>query len=416
MENEISKFPKDFLWGAATASHQVEGNTDNQWSDWEKKNAERLAQEAKSKWSKWQQEKFPEMFKEENYISGRACDHYNRYEADFDLAKEGAHNAHRFSIEWSRIEPEEGKFDKSGIEHYRKVLAALCERNLQPFITLWHWTNPLWLEKEGGCSSKKFVLYFSRYAKYVVENLGDNGYFWITLNEPTAVISMAYAKGAWPPQKKNIFSALRVFNNLAQAHSLAYDLIHQVLNQAKVSFSHNMFYYEPNNPKSMLDRLVVRIAEYFGNQRFFNMIKGKKDFLCLQYYFHARLKFPGIVKNENKQINDLGWEIYPEGIYHILNNLKKYNLPIYITENGIADAQDEKRTQFIKDHLFWIKKSIEEGVEVRGYFYWSLMDNFEWDKGFWPRFGLIEVDYKTIERKPRKSFYAYKEIIKNNGI
>jgi len=146
------------------------------------------------------------------------------------------------------------------------------------------------------------------------------------------------------------------------------------------------------------------------------MTHGRHDFFAAQYYFHNRIKFPAIIKNENKDITDLGWEIYPEGIYHILKDLKKYNLPIYITENGLADAKDEKRKKFIKDHLFWMNKAIKDGINVRGYFYWSLLDNFEWDKGFWPRFGLVEIDYKNLERKPRKSFYVYKKIIENNGI
>jgi beta-glucosidase len=148
-------FPKNFLWGAATSSHQVEGNTRNNWIKWEKANAERLAREAGKKWARWQQEKFPEMFDPKNYISNRACDHYNRYEEDFDLAKEGGHNAHRFSIEWSRIEPEEGKFDEKEIEHYRQVILALRKRRIEPFVTLWHWTEPVWFQEAGGWDSSK---------------------------------------------------------------------------------------------------------------------------------------------------------------------------------------------------------------------------------------------------------------------
>jgi beta-glucosidase len=414
MENRNLKFPKNFLWGAATSAHQVEGETNNDWTAWEKDSAQRLAKEAGKKWEKWQQEKFPEMFEAKNYISGRACDHYNRFEEDFDLAKAGGHNAHRFSIEWSRIEPEEGKFDEKEIEHYRKVILALRERGLEPFVTLWHWTNPLWIERVGGPANKKFAEYFVRYAKLMGERFGDIVKFWVTINEPMSVIPNCYLKGIWPPQTRNPFIALRAYKILAQAHKQAYDVLHEVNSGFQVGFANIMGYFEPANKNSYLDKLVVRIANYFSNKRFFNLTGGKNDFLALQYYFHYKLSFFGGKKNENREVNDLGWEIYQEGLYHLIMFLKQYNLPIYITENGLADADDSKREQLIRDGLFWINKSIQEGADVRGFFYWSLLDNFEWDKGFWPRFGLIEMDYGTLERKPRKSYYAYGDIIKEN--
>lgn len=408
------QFPKDFIWGSATSAHQVEGGNVNNWSEWEKKNAERLAGKAGSEWAKWQQEKFPEMFEPQNYIAGRACNHYNRFEEDFDLAKAGGHNAHRFSIDWSRIEPEEGKFDQKEIEHYRKVLLALRERGLEPFVTLWHWTHPLWVEGIGGPTNKKFAEYFARYAKVMAENFGDLVKFWVTLNEPMSVIPNCYLKGIWPPQTKNPFVALRVYKNLALAHKMAYDVLHKASPESQVGFANIMAYFEPANPSSPMDRLVVKIAKYFSNKKFLNLTEGKNDFLALQYYFHYKLSFFGGLKNENKEVSDLGWELYQEGIYHLLNFLAQYKLPIYITENGLADADDNKREQLIRDGLFWINKAMQEGVDVRGFFYWSLLDNFEWDKGFWPRFGLIEMNYQTLERKPRKSYYAYRDIIKES--
>ena len=408
------KFPKYFLWGAATSAHQVEGGNVNNWSEWEKKNAERLAGKAGKEWEIWQQDKFSEMFQAENYISGRACDHYNRFEEDFDLAQAGGHNAHRFSIEWSRIEPEEGKFDEKEIEHYRKVLLALRERGLEPFVTLWHWTHPLWVEEFGGPENKKFAEYFARYAKKLAESFGDLVKFWVTINEPMSVITNCYLKGIWPPQIKNPLVALRVYKNLALAHKEAYDILHEVNLEYQVGFANIMAYFEPANPDSPLDKLVVKIAEYFSNKKFLKMTEEKNDFLALQYYFHNKISFWGGRKNENKEVNDLGWEIYQEGLYHLLKFLEQYKLPIYITENGLADADDSRREKLIRDGLLWVNKAIQEGVDVRGFFYWSLLDNFEWDKGFWPRFGLIEMDYPTLERKPRKSYYAYRDIIKEN--
>ncbi len=408
------KFPEGFLWGAATSAHQVEGGNKNSWTEWEKVNAERLAREAKDKYEKWQLEKFPEMSEAENYISGRACDHYHRYEDDFDIAKKLGHNAHRFSIEWSRIEPEEGKFDEKEIEHYRRVLRALRERGLEPFVTLWHWTNPLWLKKNE--LNKDFSFHFSRYAEYVVKQLGDLVHFWVTLNEPTSVIAAAYLSGNWPPMKKNLFLAWRVYKNLAQAHNLVYDKIHKIFPKAKVGFANIMPFWETAHWWCLSEKLVVKVADYFSNRKFLNMTIGKHDFLTLQYYFHNRIVFPGIIKNENRKVSDLGWEIYPEGSYHLLKSLEKYNLPIYITENGLADADDSQREKFIKEHLYWIHKAISEGVDVRGYFHWSLLDNFEWDKGFWPKFGLVEIDYKTMERKIRPSAWEYAEICRKNEL
>jgi beta-glucosidase len=417
MDKKLLNFPKDFLWGAATSSHQVEGGTDNNWSEWEKSNAERLASEAENKWQSWQKDKFPEMFLLENYISGRACDHYNRYEEDFDLIKTGGHNAYRFSIEWSRIEPKEGKFDEKEIEHYRQVLLALKKRGIVPFVTLWHWTNPLWLENNSqGCHRSQFPFYFSRYARYVAEQLGDLVEFWITLNEPTSVIGSGFVTGVWPPGRKNYFAAWRLYGIFARAHNLAYQEIHAVSISAKVGFANILQSFEAYRENHWFDKLMMRAGIYIANKKLLKATLGHNDFLTVQYYFHNRFKFPRKIHLGDKPISDLNWEIFPRGIYYILNWIKKYNLPIYITENGLADADDNQREQFIRDHLFWIHQAISEGADVRGYFHWSLMDNFEWDKGFWPRFGLIGIDYETLERKPRPSFHAYKKIIEHNGI
>ena len=418
METKTKKleFPAGFLWGAATSAHQVEGGTSNDWTEWEKNNAERLAKEVTGKWQTWQQEKFPEMFDPQNYISHQACDHYHRYAEDFDLAKTLGHNAHRFSIEWSRIEPEEGKFDEREVEHYQKVLEALKARGMEPFVTLWHWTMPVWLSSVGGVENDKFADYFVRYTKYVTRKLEAEVKFWITLNEPTSVISHSYVFGNWPPQRRNIFVAQKVYQRLATAHNKAYVEIKKINQVFQVGFANILQFVEPLNDNSPWDKLTTKVFDYFANNKFLKLVDGHNDFLTAQYYFHTRLKFPWLRKNENKIVSDLGWEIYPEGIYHVLKNLQKYNLPIYVTENGLADAFDDKRAEFIKKHLFWIHRAMETGVDVRGYFYWSLLDNFEWDKGFWPRFGLVEIDYKTLERKIRPSAWQYAKICQRNAL
>lgn len=408
-------FPDKFYWGSSTSAHQVEGGNYNDWTEWENEKAEELAKKAKKKWPAWQVKQFPEMFTPENYVSGRACDHYNRYEKDFDIAKSLSQNAHRFSIEWSRIEPEEGKFDKVAIAHYRKVLKALKKRKIEPFVTLWHWTLPVWLAKQGGITSPKFSFYFSRYAELIVKNFNKEVKFWITINEPEVVNFSAYLMGVWPPGQKNPLAYLKAENNLANAHIRAYKKIHQIDAKCSIGMAINLKFIEPRYRFCVFDQLVSKIYKYYSNQHFFKLIKNKFDFIGLNYYFHDRIRFYKGKNNENKDITDLGWEIYPQGIYYVLKDLQKYDKPIYITENGLADAKDKKRDKYIKDLLFWVYKAIVENVDVRGYFYWSLLDNFEWDKGFWPRFGLVRVNFKTLKRTIRRSALEYAKICRSNS-
>lgn len=415
-DERFLEFPKGFLWGASTSAHQVEGGTNNQWSEWEKKNAKRLVEKAKTYWQPWQREKFPKMLDPENYVSGLACDHYHRYEEDFDLAKSLNHNAHRFSIEWSRIEPEEGRFDEKEIEHYRKVIRALKARGLEPFVCLWHWTNPLWLERKGGCESKDFAYHFRRYAEHVASELGNEFRFWLTINEPTSVIASAYVSGVWPPQKKSLLAAWKLYRTFARAHVAAYEAIHVACADAQVGFADILHSFEPYRRRWPLDELMVRIGKYLTNRRMISLTAGFNDFLTVQYYFHNRFKFPKKIRTGELPVTDLNWEIFPHGIYRIIMKLKEHGLPIYVTENGLADAGDSKREDFIREHLREIHRAIREGADVRGYFHWSLIDNFEWDKGFWPRFGLVEVDRRTLERKVRPSARKYAEICRKNGL
>ena len=405
--------PQGFFFGASTSAHQVEGNTHNDWSEWEQKNAARLARIAPDLYKhlpQWERIKGRTQ-DPANYISSRGADHYHRYEEDFDIAKTLGHNAHRFSIEWSRIEPEEGKFNEQELEHYRQVIQALHARNLEPFICLWHWTLPTWLRDKGGVKCSNFPDYFERYARFVVERLKGDVRYWLTINEPTSVIGHAYLLGRWPPQKKSFLAALKVYKVLARAHRQAYGAIHEIQPAAQVGFANIMTYVEPYR-NNFLDRLACRLRDYWANAYFLKLTgAATHDYLALQYYFHWRLAFPQTNKNENKEVNDMGWEIYQEGLYHLLKKLAPYNKPIFITENGLADAQDMHRTKFIEDALFWIKKAGSEGVDVRGYFHWSLLDNFEWADGYWPRFGLVEVDYATLERRVRPSAMAYKAMI-----
>ncbi|MCK5476056.1 MAG: glycoside hydrolase family 1 protein [Candidatus Pacebacteria bacterium] len=387
MPKQILKFPKDFLWGSSVSSYQVEGG--NVICDWS--------------------EKFP---------AKTACNYYLNYEHFFDLAKELNQNVHRFSLSWARIQPAEGKFDRKAIEHYRKMLLALKERDIKSMVTIWHWTLPLWMSEKGGWENSKFADYFQQYTKFVVEELDDLVDFWMTTNEPMIYTSLSYILGKFPPQKNNLFLAPKVINNFVKTHKKAYECIHDINKNAKVGVAQNLSFGEPFNNKSILNRSVAKTFNFFRNSLFLELTKNHQDFLGINYYFHDRIKitpfsFPfAKIKNDDKEVSDLNWEIYPKGIYHVLNNLKKYNLPIYITENGLADEKDQKREKFIKQHLRYIHKAIKNGADVRGYMHWSLIDNFEWRDGYGPRFGLVEMNYKDMSTKIRPSALEYAKICK----
>ena len=377
------KFPDKFYWGTATSAYQVEGGINNDWFVAGKK-----------------------------YDAGLACDHYHRFEEDFDLAKNMNNNAHRFSIEWARIEPGEGKFDEKEIEHYKKVILALKQRGLEPFVTLYHWTLPIWFTEKGGWLNKDAPKYFERFVEKIVLEYRDLVKFWITLNEPNIYAPHSYLQGSWPPFKRGFGNLGNAMRQLVEAHKLAFDKIHKISPESHVGFVTDNIWY-----KGILKVFI----DYKWNHWFLDKVKDYQDFIGLNYYFtHSIFGFLKLlhlikVKKENK--TDMGFLICPEGIYHVLKDLKKYNKPIYILENGLADAKDGKRVKFIIDHLKWTHKAIEEGVDVRGYFYWSLLDNFEWDKGFGPRFGLIAIDYEdNLRRIPRPSSRIYAEICGNNAI
>ncbi|MDX1535422.1 MAG: glycoside hydrolase family 1 protein [Candidatus Spechtbacterales bacterium] len=390
------KFPKDFFWGTSTSAHQVEGGNNN--NDW---------------WRAEQEGSIP-------HKSGAACDSYNRYEEDFNLAQEMNNNAHRFSIEWSRIEPKEGRFDEKEIEHYRKVIHAVKKRGLEPFITLHHFTNPVWFSDKGGWKNLKAPEYFARYVEYLINHLGDEARFWITINEPIILTTMSYLKGKWPPHNKCLCGLLAGVN-MVRAHKKAYKAIKNYNNDLQIGVAKNNKFYEAY-PGSFFSKIGKLIIDYLSNKWFLNRIDKHQDFVGLNYYSHNRVFVRASMPtswlnyNENKITSDFGWEIYPEGIYRAtMQAWNKYKKPIYILENGVADAKDNLRSNFIREHLQWLHKAIEEGADVRGYFHWSLLDNFEWAEGFTMKFGLVEVDFETLERKPRESFYAYKKISKNNG-
>ena len=399
------EFPKGFFWGAATSAYQVEGNNVNSdWWEWERKVG----------------------LKE---VCGQACRHYEFYKEDFDLAKLLNHNAHRLSIEWSRVEPEEDKFSLQEIDHYVDVILSLRQHGIEPIVTLHHFTNPLWFTKLGGWQNKKAKDYFLRYVEQIVEVLSDKVNYWVTINEPMVYVCHSYILGLWPPQERSWFKARRVMDNLISSHAQVCRLIHDIykkrnLSSPYVSIAQNMQAFMPCSPT-----LKNKVATYL-RYRFFNLefierlIRYKSlDFIGVNYYTRslvdvARWHFNNLAldvcKRDHHPLkkNSLGWDIYPEGLCDLLLRFKKYNLPIFILENGICTEDDNTRWDFIYEHLRNIHLAMIEGVKVLGYIYWSLIDNFEWDKGFGPRFGLIDVDYNTYKRTIRESAQRFSVVCK----
>lgn len=394
------QFPKGFLMGAASAAHQVEGDNIN--SDW---------------WYWEQQGRLPK--------SGLACDHYHKFDEDFALAQQIGLNAMRISIEWAKIEPEEGRWNSAAIEHYKKVLQSMKARGLTRMVTLWHWTLPKWMADKGGFETHAGVEAFARYTWFVAQNLGSEVDLWVTINEPEVYTNGGYRQGIKPPFKKSLLLSRRVMQNLAEAHIRAYKAIKSSLGDAPVGMAKNNVYYEPYRKYNWLDRLTTYVVDQISNHYFLEKTQKHMDFIGLNYYFYSKLKFDYKKGFEEMNHNfnygqlsledsinrsDMGWVLYPKGIYEVLLALKKYRKPIYITESGLADSTDTRRPKFLRETLGWVRQAMDEGVDVKGYLYWTLTDNYEWQNGYEPRFGLIEMNYDTQERKVRPSAKVFKEI------
>ena len=405
----MNKFPQAFLWGAATSAHQVEGQ--NIYNDWWPAEQEHLLKEA----------------------SHLACKHYELYAEDFAIAKQLNHNCHRFSIEWSRIEPQEGNFQPLEIEHYRKIIADLKNKGMEPIITLHHFTNPVWFSQKGGWTKFKLQGYFLRFVDKIVREFADQVKFWITINEPLVYSSHSYLLGAWPPKERSLFKTAKVTLNLAKAHIQAYRIIHEIYRQKAlarpmVSIAANLQAFEICQP-TLKNKLAAYLRNKLYNFYFIEELLRKKtlDYIGINYYSR------NLVDVQSWRIRDLllqtcqynhhplpknslGWDIYPEGLFKLLIAVQKYSLPVLITENGICTEDDGLRWDYIREHLVQLHRAIGQGVEVLGYIYWSLLDNFEWDKGFTPRFGLVHVDYQNYKRTIKTSAKKLAEVFKSGEI
>ena len=394
MKNKILKFPAGFLWGVATSAYQVEGGCDNNdWCEWGKK--------GKTKG-----------------IAGKACDSWNKYPEDHDLAQELGCNAFRLSLEWSKIEPEEGKFSQEAIEHYRKVLQDIKAKGMMRSVTLWHWTLPIWLSKKGGWHKKHTVKYFTEYCKKVIEELGDEIDQLLIMNEPRLPLNRGYLAGNFPPGKHNPILYFLARKNMVEACKKCYDLSKEIKKDLPVGITQFCNDFDYYNSKFL--SFITEQTENLYNWYFYDQLRGHYDFVGINYYFAVEVKlYPPSIKMQtvDMQITEMGWGVFADGLYEVVMDAwDRYKKPIYIFENGIANAEDDHRSAYIKSHLQKLHEAISKGADVRGYFHWSLVDNFEWVEAYNMKFGLVEIDFETLERKPRKSFYEYAKICKNNAV
>ena len=430
MIRRVLRFPEGFLWGTASASHQCEGgNTNNQWYRWEQQGRILSGEQ-----------------------SGTASNWWAAAEQDFARAEQMENNALRLSLEWSRIEPVEGQWDSAALERYRAMLTDLRRRRMKPVVTLHHFTEPLWFVDRGGFANENNIRLFTRYVEYVVAALRDLCDFWVTINEPNVYAAQGYQLGAFPPGMQNLVLTFHVLHNMIQAHVEAFYAIRRLQPEAQIGYCLHYRLFDPANALSPLDRGVaglqdtlfnwvpLRAAETghftFPTGTFLAPIPGAagaRDYHGVNYYTREMVRFdpgvpaevfgrrfirPGSICNDPGLDSNFG-EIYPEGLYRVLKTVYRRtrgNKPLYITENGFSDTSDDRRPRAILEHLTMVHRAIREGIPVRGYFYWTLVDNFEWNNGWYVRLGLIEVDPQTQVRIPRRSASMFGEICRANAI
>ncbi|HSS61604.1 MAG TPA: glycoside hydrolase family 1 protein [Candidatus Limnocylindrales bacterium] len=403
-------FPQGFLWGTSSAAHQVEGNNRN--SDW------------------WEWEQQPGHIANGD-VSGIANDHYHRYREDFALLRELNQTAHRISIEWSRVEPSEGVFDAEQVRHYRDVLSAMRDLQITPMVTLHHFTSPQWFVRKGGWAARGAHDSFLAFVNRVVDELGELVGLWCTINEPSIYGAQGWIAGEFPPGRHgDLIGQYRVTANLYRAHELAYAAIKRRRPDSSVGLSHHKFVFMPASTRRR-DRMAAGAAQLvmdrwpLGPGRLRKIVEATSDYIGIAHYwgqvaaFDARRPQDQFVRRYNPPglgVTDMGWASNPAWMRDVLNELKKYGKPVYVTENGIAARDDRVREQYLPEILASVHSAIEDGVDVRGYFHWTNTDNFEWARGYGARFGLIGVDRTTLERTIKPSGRLYGRIASANGL
>ena len=411
---------KPFFWGASTASHQVEGGTVNQWSVWELSIAAEHAKHAKRElgWLPSWDRVAAQATSPENYVSGKGVEHYSRYKEDFEIAQTLGLNAFRFSIEWSRLEPQEGKWDAAEFQHYRDYIAELRSRDIEPFLNIWHWTIPTWFAEKGGFVKQANLIYFEKLVQKISEELLSDVHYVITLNEPNVYMGLSYGDGLWPPQERNQLKAIWVYWNLARAHKRAWRILKAKKPSIKIGVAQQLANIQALRPGHWLDESVVKVMRYFWNWWWLNRLRNYQDFIGFNYYFTDYYR--GFSKqNPKSPVNDLGWYMYPQGILPLMQRIAAHypGRPIIITENGLADANDEHRQWWLSETMKALDTAKTQDIPMMGYLHWSLLDNFEWAYGWWPKFGLVAVDRENgMKRTVRPSAVWWaKEIAKRKS-
>ncbi len=424
-------FPKDFLWATGEDAYQHEGgNLNNDWARWEQQSPSPI---------------------ENGDQCGQCIDFYNRYEEDFKLAQADHQNAHRIGLEWSRIESEEGHYDENVLNHYEEMLRSLKDKNFTVFLNLWHFTLPLWAADKGGWENETLMERWFAYVELCATRFGKYVDYWSTMIDAQIYALSGYALGDIPPNKQDQKLAFSIYRTMIYAHAHAYKIIKTTAEtpdsgkEPQIGQCYFFFHYEPKG--YLLDRIVTRQLDEIFNWNLLDalvsgkidlsilggpsikeespLLKNTLDWIGVNYYTREIISFnpfkPGFIDRstcDSSDTTDTGWEIYPEGLYKLCKTLEsKYpGVPLMIAESGLADADDSKRPQFILDHLAWVHRFIQEGGNIFGFTYWSLTDNWEWAEGFWPKFGLYEVDLKTFERRPRPSVKLFRSIVKDNKL
>jgi len=423
MPQATFKFIRGFLWGTATSSHQVEGNNSN--NNW------------------WRREQEPGNIIN-GHKSGLACDWWGgRWQEDFDRAAEAGQNAHRLSIEWSRIQPSPDRWDEAALEHYRDMVRGTLERGMSPLVTLHHFTDPVWFSELGGWENPEAANLFEAYVRKVVEALKEYVNLWVTINEPNILAVFSCVYGIFPPGEKNLLKTVNVVKNLVSAHATAYHAIHKIQPTARVGLAHNYHSVQPAKNWSPLDRWVAGTYAHLFNKMIpracstgvlkfpiqhvrIPQAKNTQDFLGINYYTRELIAFNPLKPAElfgrrypppSADLSDTGHIAnVPNGIFEALKWGLKFDLPIIITENGVEDADDDLRPSYLIQHLHQVWRALNFNYPIKGYFHWTLVDNFEWDRGWTQRFGLWELDEETQVRSKRTSAELYADICHLNGI
>ncbi len=384
------RFPDGFLWGAATAAHQIEGN--NVHNDW------------------WRAEEAGML----PHRSGEACDSWNRWADDIRLLQEMGLNAYRLSIEWARIEPEPGHFDQTALDTYRRMLAAMLGAGIEPLVTLQHFTNPAWLADRGGWSNPEVVPRFAQYADRVSRSLGALVRWWVTINEPSILGLKGYIEGSWPPfRPRDLRGYLRLMRHTARAHGVGRQALKASRPDALAGVAFALWPMHALRRWSPIDQLMARLGDWGWQGRVLNRTLPSLDWIGVNYYSRTMVgwPWPRAEVKESDVRTDFGWEIYPQGLYDGLLRVRRYRKPVVITENGIADRDDDLRPGYLVAHLRQAQRAISNGVDLRGYMHWSLLDNYEWAEGYAQCFGLA-----TRDRVLRPSGHLYGTIARANEL